>query len=178
MAMKTRSQSGFTILEILVSVTVIALMSIALSQIFISTLRTNTKTEYLKEVKQNGDLALESLVRMTQSAQSVTCISGREMDIINPDGNTTTVECALDGTILRLASTSASGTDYLTSGSVTLSGSDCAASSLSFTCIETTSSQTSVAMMFTLTRAGSAGNIFEQAQETFQTSAIVRSRVP
>lgn len=175
--MKKHSTSGFTLLELMVSVAVIALMSVVLSQIFISTLRTNTKTELLKEVKQNGDFALESIARMVQNAYGATCISDKELSILNADGNTTTIECVLDGTTLRLASSSGSLTEYLTSHSVTLGDATCATSTLAFGCEEAVGQRTMVTVSFTLSRVGNAGNVFEEAEEQFQTSAVVRSSV-
>jgi len=175
--MNRRIQSGFTLLEILISIAIIAVLGVVLSQVFISTMRTNTKTEYLKEVKQTGDLAVETLARMIQNAYAVTCVSDKELEIQNPDGNTTTIACTIDGAILRLASSSATITEYITSEGVTLGTDSCATSALSFDCTETSGQRTMVTISFTLSRAGYAGGVFEEAEHSFQTSAVVRSSV-
>jgi len=43
---------GFTLLEILISISIAASVSILIAQVFFTTSRTNTKTELLKDVKQ------------------------------------------------------------------------------------------------------------------------------
>lgn len=172
---KQRVHCGFTLLETLVSVAIIAVVSAVLSQVFISTLRTNTKTEILKEVKQNGDLALETITRMIQNAQSITCVTDQSLALVNPDGDTTTLGCSAAGSTLRLASVSASTTAYITSESVTLGNSVCSASTLQFTCQESVGVSTGVTVFFELTKSGSYGNQFETASESFQTSAVMRS---
>jgi len=170
-----RISVGFTMLELMVSIAVIALLSVALSQIFISTLRTNTKTEILKEVKQNGDLAMENMTRMIQNAASVTCASSQELTVQNQDGGTTTFACTSDGTALRISSSSGTSTEYITSRSVTLGSGACDASTLAFTCQEALGDPTSVTISFDLSRTGGISGQIENASESFQTSAVVRS---
>lgn len=167
--------AGFTLLELLISVAIIALLSVVMSQVFISTIRTNTKTEILKEVKQNGDLALESMVRMIQNAEMITCDTPQSLSIVNPDSNTTTLACVADGEAMRLASASASTTVYLSSKLVTLGGSSCGTSTLTFTCAGGTGVRTSVMISFRLAQTGAPGDQFETASESFQTSAAMRN---
>ena len=168
------TQRGFTLLEMLVSVAIIAMVSVVLSQVFISTIRTNAKTEILKEVKQNGDLAIESISRMVQNAKSISCPTATSLLIVNPDGGSTTIGCALDATTTRLASTSAT-TVYLSSKSVTLGGTDCASSTLQFTCTATTGLPSHVAVSFRLAQIGTPVDQFERASESFQTSVTMRN---
>ena len=163
---------GFTLLEMLVSIAIIAMMSIVLSQVFISTIRTNTKTEILKEVKQNGDAAIESITRIVQNAQSVTCPTPQSLAMVNPDGDTTTLGCTVDGTT-RLSSTDAIGTVYLTSKSVSL-GATCA-STLLFTCEEVSGLPSHVTVSFSLVQKGTPGDKFEKASESFQTRVTMRN---
>lgn len=179
--MEYRGQSGFTILELIVSVGAIALMSMVLSQVFFSTLRTNTKTELLKDVKQNGDIAQETMVRMIQNAISVTSpcdaigTESTSIDILNPDGATTTLGCALDGTVTRLASSSASNTYYLSSSNVSLGGTTCATSTIEFVCVGGAGRQSTVTISFSLAQKGTPVDQFEKASGAFQTSVTTRS---
>lgn len=174
-------EAGFTLLELIVSVTIVALVAVVLSQVFLVTLRTNAKTEISKDMKQNGDLALESMVRMIQSAKKVTstCDSAgtvsQSLTIINDDEGQTTYECSLDGTATRLASTSASGIEYLTSSNVTMGGTLCSASSLSFTCSGGAGVPSSVTISFDLSQSGMSDTAFEQTSESFQTTATMRN---
>lgn len=177
----TLRQRGFTILELVVSIGAIALMSMVLSQVFFSTLRTNTKTELLKDVKQNGDIAQETMVRMIQNSIDVTSLcdaagtTSTSVDIVNPDGATTTLGCALDGTVTRIASSSGSATDHLTSSNVTLGGTTCAASTLQFLCVGGAGNQRTVTVTFSLAQKDTPVAQFEKASGSFQTSVTTRS---
>lgn len=174
-AMKIRLKAGFTLLEMLVSVGVIAVISVVLSQVFIVTLRTNTKTELLKDIKQNGELALETMMRMIQSAKNVTCPTTQSVTVTGPDDGVTTFECSLSGSVTRIASTSAAGTKYLTADNTTLGGSNCAASSLAFACAGGVGVPVSVTIGFRLSQAGVSGASFEEVSESFQTSVTTRN---
>lgn len=166
---------GFTLLEMMVTIAIIALLSVVFSQIFISTLRSNTKTEILKEVKQNGNLALESMTRMIQNATRVTCPSSQTLSIQNPDGNTTTLACAEDSTTTRIASSSASETVYLSSTLVSLGSSVCSSSTLLFTCDLVSGLPSRISIAFRLSQAGLATAEFEQSGEDFQTTVLMRN---
>lgn len=172
---------GFTLLELVVSVAIVAIISVVLSQVFLVTLRTNAKTEISKDLKQNGDLALESMVRMIQKARRVTspCAGtgtvSQSLTIINDDGGQTTYECVLDGGSTRLASTSAQRTEYLTSTNVTMGGSQCSSSSFSILCAGGAGVPASVTIVFQLSSSGISDAAFEQANESFQTTATVRN---
>ncbi|MBP9814661.1 type II secretion system protein [Candidatus Woesebacteria bacterium] len=167
--------SGFTLLELIVSVAAIALMSTVLSQIFFTTLKTNTRTELLKEVKQNGDFAQESLTRLIQNAQSLKTIcdtvgvESSSIEIINPDGNTTTLTCVDDGDVARMASVSASQTEYLTSTNVTL-GANCTTSNFTFVCKGGTAVPNSLSISFTLSHVN-----YDTFSSTFQTTVTTRN---
>ncbi len=171
----TPNISGFTLLELIVTVAAIALMSTVLSQIFFTTLKTNKRTELLKEVKQNGDFAQESLTRMIQNAQSLSTIcdsagvESTSIAIVNPDGNTTTLTCVDDGEVARMASVSASQTEYLTSTNVTL-GATCTTSTFTFVCKGGTAVPNSLTISFTLSHVD-----YDAFSAAFQTTVTTRN---
>lgn len=173
--MKRLRHSGFTLLEMIVSMAIIALVSVVLSQVFIATIRTNTKTELLKDMKQNGELALETMTRMIQNAKSVACVLDESVTIVNSDTGQTTFTCVLDGTTTRLASVSAEGTQYLTSSNASLGGSSCAGSTLAFSCTGGIGVPATVTITFQLSQTGAGIAAFEQASESFQTSVGTRN---
>lgn len=166
-----------------VSIAILAIISVVLSQVFITTVRTNTKTELLKDIKQSGDFAMETMVRMIQNAREVTSscsISGTALtsvSLINEDFGETSFSCLYDGTSTRIASVSANGTAYLSSDNVTLGGSSCGESTLAFTCYGSAGIPTSITISFTLAQGGVAAHAFEQTSESFQTSATMRNVV-
>lgn len=113
--MKHMKKRGFTLLELVVSIAAIAIMSILLSQVFITTIRVNTRNELSNEVKQNGELVLTTMTRMIQNAQDVSSpcntdgYTDSSLSIVNPDSDTTTFQCIRDATssgVLRIVPTS------------------------------------------------------------------------
>lgn len=172
--MNRTDHRGFTLLEMLVSIAIVAIVSIILSQVFISTLRTNTKTELLKDIKQNGELTFETMVRAVQNADDVICSDSKTLVVTDTSGNTT-FTCGLNGSITRIVMQTASGTSYLTTDNATLGGGSCGASSLSFVCTGGTGEPVTVNMSFVLGQAGTGAQKFEEFSESFETSATMRN---
>lgn len=176
---RTRS-GGFSLLEILVTVGILSVVSVVVSQVFFATTRSNTKSEIIREVKQNGESAMTTISRMVQGAQSVSsgCSSGgttsQSISIVNADNGATSFGCVLDNAVTRIASTSAA-TVYLTSAYVTLGGASCAESSLSFVCTSTPGAKPTVKISFTLEQKGTPIDQFAKANVGFQTTVTLRN---
>lgn len=172
--------AGFTLLELLVSMSILAIVGILLTQVFVTVIRTNTKNEVTKEVKQNGYLAFSVMTRMLQNALDVTsdCVSTGStapmITITNPDGGATTFECRSDSGVLRISSTSGTPS-YLTSPGVTLTGADCTAG-LAFTCTTLSTNKKSVNIVFSLAQKGTPPDRYDQASEAFQTTVTLRNQ--
>lgn len=174
-------KKGFTIIELVVSIGIIAILGLTVSQIFVSTIRTNTKTEILKEVKQNGEFAMEVMVRMIQNAEKVVSVCDgsdqQAITILNQDGYETTFGCAAVGSpvIYRVASISATSTQYISSSNVTLGGGSCATSSLHFICSNALGLPNTVVVKMDLAQSGVSPDQFEQSSASFQTSVNTRN---
>jgi len=175
---------GFTLLEILISISIAASVSILIAQVFFTTSRTNTKTELLKDVKQNGEFAIGIMERMVKNAlrvESLCLTTGStlsEIQLLNPNGDTTTFGCVLDGEVTRIASTSGTGgTEYLTSANVTIGGASCddSGNSLSFVCTSYPDQPPKVTVSFSLSQIGTPPDKRDQASVTFQTSTSPRN---
>lgn len=176
---------GFTLLETLITAAITATVGILIAQVFFTTTRTNTKTELLKDLRQNGQYAVDIIERMLRNAIRVESdcsaegISLRALEFANPDGNTTTIECKMDGQgVTRIASTSADGvSDYLTNGSVTLGGASCAdaENTLRFSCTQIAGELPKVTVEFSLAQSGSPADQFEQGSNLFQTTVTGRN---
>lgn len=173
---------GFTLIEILISVGLIAIISMVVSQVFLSTVRTSTKAELLKDVKQNGDFALDVIARMIRSAGTVSSactVAGNKspsLSIVNvDDSGGTTFECVQDGTVMRIASRSASKTEFLTSANVSIGGITCADSTLFFTCTLISNEVASIKVEFSLFQAGSLPDQFQKASTSYQTTVLSRN---
>lgn len=177
--------AGFTLLEIMITTAIMGIIGMLISQVFFTTTRVNTKTELLKDMKQNGQFAMDTISRMIRASVEInsTCASsgspGSSIQITNPDGHMTTFGCLLDASTgaTRIASTSAySGlSDYLTSKNVTLSSSSCASASLAFTCTSSPDQPARVKVLYTLRQIGTPNDSFGTASQTFETTVSVRN---
>ena len=180
---KQKSTLGFTLLETLIAVTVVAAVGTLIVQVFFTTTRSNTKTEILKEVKQNGDSALELISRMVRNSSGIQNICDSTttyynyLTITNPDGYATTFGCQFDTSlgISRLASVSAQTVQYLTTNTVTLGGESCSDAKISFGCVSIPDEPGRVTVAFTLSQKGATADTFETSSMEFQTAVSPRN---
>ncbi len=190
-----QQKHGFTLLELLVSAGVLSLVSVIIAQVLFTTVRLNTKTEQLKEMKQTGTATMETVRRMIQNARGVsspctgTILS--ELTIVNIDGIETTFRCAADTqyttrSVFRIASESAtlSTTSFISSGNVTLVANagdagcgiaDTEDAALQFVCTSIGDKVTSVSIFFRLRQQNATTGVFEGATETFQSTGTTRN---
>lgn len=94
--MRMKRSKGFTLIEILVVIGVLAIIVVVGSTSFFNLLKGSMKTRTINLVKQNGDYALAIMERMIRNAQKIdsACTSSMdEISITNPDGGSTTFSC-------------------------------------------------------------------------------------
>lgn len=162
--MRNQLSHGVTLLELLVSVSAIAIVTILIAQVFFTTTRVNRRNVTAQEIKANGDLALNVMERMARNSRALafTCDLGESTTpsaaFVNPDLYTSRITCLSDGTSARVASVSADGTIYyLTGSTLTISATGdktCADSTLTFSC-DALSGTGPLSMEFTLRTLGS-----------------------
>lgn len=68
-----RTRSGFTIIEILVVITLMAIAGTIITGIFISSLRGSEKANYLAVIKQNGQAVLDQIDKVVRSTDNIVC---------------------------------------------------------------------------------------------------------
>lgn len=171
--------SGFTLIEIIVVIGVIALVATVLSSGLLTIFRTNTQSSQSTDTKQNGDQALSSMERMLRAAQSVTSpCDGTDqvnMSFTDRDNNETKLFCAQEGTTTYIASESAKGTSRLTGNTVTL-GVDCVQQNIVFSCTRSPNGSQVVSVAFTLSTVGqSPTSYFNPTSAAFKTIITVRN---
>lgn len=164
----SRSPTGFTLIEVLMTVFILGIVIVVGGNLFFSILKGASKTELTKEVKQNGDYAIGVMERMVRNAQSIQTCTANNIVIKNLDGGQTEFKCLLEGEVTKIAS----GGAFLTSNNVTL-GVSCPGS-LSFSCDQTVAPP-KVTISFTLYQKGSSTRPEEQAQVPFQTTVSLRT---
>lgn len=179
------NKNGFTLIELVVAVAIIAGLGTVLVQALFTTTRSSTKVEKLTDVKQSGEYALNVIERMIRNARALTAVCSEggltptsSAAVTSPDGYETTFACAYDNinNVTRIASVSAFGTQYLTSSSVTLGGASCDADTLAFYCTSIADVPKAVQVTFQLSQKGTPLDQFEKASTIFQTSIGIRSQ--
>lgn len=173
------SQKGFTLMEILISVGVLAIVATLLAQVLFTTAHVNKKAEIVTNVKQDGNFALDVIGRMVRSAKSIDVCSATVLQITNPNNGVTTFQCESDGTAARIASVSASHpTVYLTGGNITLSptgSADCPGNSPAFSCAPPVGAKNQVTVSFTLGQLGVGGSVYERGGASFKNTIRMRN---
>lgn len=102
--MKKRTEA-FTLIEILISVAILAILSAIIASIIFLILRSTSKTSVSKEVKQNGEGAAAIIQEFVRNAETVSSCEAEKLSVLNSDGRITSFYC--DGTEKKIASESA-----------------------------------------------------------------------
>ena len=67
-------QNGFTLVEILVAMAIMAIVGVILVLIFTNTLRGSSKSQILSVIKQNGQSVLENMDKTIRNSDNVVCV--------------------------------------------------------------------------------------------------------
>lgn len=113
---KLKKNDGFTIMEMLVVVGVLGLISVIGSNFFFSSLFGTSKSETLKEVKQNGEYSLKVMEETIKNAYGFVSCDNQSITVKNKDNQRNTFRFESVSSIGRIASDSS----YLTSEKVTV----------------------------------------------------------
>jgi hypothetical protein len=157
-------------------------------------MRTNNKTNIVREVKENGDRAMEIMTRLVQNASSINLAAVScpergtprpvltEILLTNADNGVTTLKCIesdIDGvTVARIASVSASQTIFLTGTTVSLGTSvlnSCDNNAIVFSCNSVNAVPTYVTISYTLRQKNKDSDIEDTSASVFQTTVTLRN---
>lgn len=181
---ETKSQQGYTIIELLTVVGILVVISGLIAGILYSTLRGSNKTKVSTAVAQNGTYALSVIADSVVSAYSVTAIngnpiidctaspSGKIIALKKSDGSTISFSCANN----TIASGSASLLDTSQVKIDTSSLSNCY-----FYCYQPNSDPYSTPIVgfgFTITDKNTSTLLENKASSTFNTSVSLRNYRP
>jgi prepilin-type N-terminal cleavage/methylation domain-containing protein len=72
-------KNGFSLIEVMISIAIIAVIGVISVAIFTQTLRTSSQTEILSKLKQNGEQAVNVMDDTIRNAEAVVCYGPSEI---------------------------------------------------------------------------------------------------
>lgn len=198
----THPRKAFTLIEMVIVTGVLMVVSVVITQIVLSSIRSSVKSESIREMKQNGDQAIDTITRMIQNASDIknpsaasfcSAAPGTTKDsimITNPDGYQTIFRCVEVDTIPRIASTAAyndvaivpTSEQILTAGQTKLvqatnkSSVGCAAMPLQFTCVLNGTSPETITVSFGLVPSRGSNTYVDQAFSRYTNTVVIRNQ--
>lgn len=169
--------SGFTLLEILVVVVLVGALGVLSSTAFFSLLKGASKTDIVKEIKQNGDYALSIMELRLRNATDITapiCVgtAANSLTILNDNGTTSTFQCNLASGAIEEAITGGTTKSLINS---TVKIGQCS-SDFNLTCSGSPNGAKTVTIMFKLQQANANAAASERLIQTFQTQVTLRNK--
>lgn len=159
-------KKGFSLIEILVVLSVFVLLVFISNQIFFSTLKGTEKTQAITAVKQNGNYAVSVIQRSLRNSKGlVSCTTtANKIDYYDADGKQTFFSCVGMG---------GPGDAYIASGSARLTSEEVKVTRCEVICRTTTTPQ-EVEVNFTLEKKG-AIRVQEKAIFDFKAKVVLRN---
>ncbi len=163
-----RYNKAFSLIEILVVISIFAVIGILSTRSIFQTLRSARKSDSLVRVRENINYALGVIERQIRSAESVDCstVTAINMPYIAEGGIGTSFSLATVGTDKFIASGSGALAKRLTSNDITVT-------SATFTCTQTFNNPPSINISITAEDNTSTG--VEKASVTSQTEILLRN---
>lgn len=162
--------AGFTLVELLISISVIGILIIGITDFYLTMVSSRVKNQTISEVERQGATALRLISQLIRNAENLTTptpgssATSLTLDTVDAGNDPTTI----DGTSSRLRITEGLASPvFLTAPSVTLSN-------LTFTNLSRASTPGIMRISFTLTRVHTEGSHEYDYAKTFTTSASVR----
>lgn len=86
--MKKFSNAGFTLIEMIVVISIMGVLGLIFTDILIQTLRGENKVKLISQVKQNGQVSLDKVTNMIRQAEKVVCVGDSGLHNANPADDT------------------------------------------------------------------------------------------
>lgn len=159
-----KNSKGFSLIEILIVVTIFAVIGLLATRSIFLTIRGAKKSDSLVRVRENVNYSLSVIERQLRNSESVTCpnASTSTLSYISLEGTTTTFSCVTAGT-----------DKYIASGSARLTSADISVTGCSFTCTVGTNTPPTVKIAIEAVDAESTS--VEKGSVSAQTQIVVRN---
>lgn len=94
-----KQRSGFSLIEILVVITLFSIVAMLSTQAVVLSLRGARKSEAQAKVRESLSHAMDVMERQIRNAESVSCTSGgKKIDYVDTEKNNSYFECVSSGT--------------------------------------------------------------------------------
>lgn len=166
----TRSQAGYTLIELLLYVVIVSTLLTATSVFFAMTTSARIKTQAVSDIEQQGSFAMQYIARTIRNATTVTSPT------IGASANTTTVTvptASLSPTIFSLSGTTLQVKEGA-AAAIALTSPDVQVTALSFKNVSRAAGIEAVQISMTLSHTNPSGRNEYSYTKTFNTTATVR----
>ena len=161
---KIRIVKGFTLVEIVIVVSLLALISVIGGNFFFSALFGSSKAEALKEVKQNGEFALKVMEESIKNAYGFVSCDPNSIVVKNKDNQNNNYHFEIVDNIGRIASDSS----HLTSERVNVTN-------FSINCITSSGVPPKVIISYTVSQSDLNVRVEKKATYDFKTTVTMRN---
>lgn len=161
---KKKNTSGLSLVEILIVVTIFAVIGLLSTRSIFLTIRGAKKSDSLVRVRENVNYSLSVIERQIRNSESVTCpnASSTALNYVSSEGTDSSFSCVTSGS-----------DKYVASGSARLTSADISVTSCSFTCTVNTNAPASVKVMIEAVDTESTS--VEKGSVSVQTEIVVRN---
>lgn len=171
--------NGFTLIEVLISISIIIVVGVIVGSIIISTLRGSTKATVLSDVKQNGNYAITEMSRVIRSATNINnpvlpcgnpSSAAQTITVTQLDTSQVTFDCSSGNTITE-SQNGGTPVALLNASTTKLVPNSC-----KIICSQQTAADIpSVQIQFSLTQSTTANFAEQSATVPFQTTILLRN---
>ena len=168
---KDRQESGFSIIEMLIALTLFAVVFVVATQSLATSLKNSRKSDSLSKARENVDYAMSTMERLLRNAQSIDLPSCTNSQLVYVDeyGNSTNLSCLPAGSTTGYIA-SGSAAVRLTSNSVVV---DC--SGVTFSCPPPAPGVPESVFITVKVREANLGSSVEGAEVTQKTKIQLRN---
>lgn len=162
----SKTIKGLTLIELLVSIGLLAIVGGIAAVIFFITIMNASKSDTVREVKQNGDYAISVMERMIRGARTIDtpCLgTSSSITIRSPDNQTTTF-------LVNASDQVASNSTTLTNNKVKVNP-----GGLTFTCTQSSGKAPIVSISLSLSQAMASPKVAEMSSINFKTTVSLRT---
>ena len=154
-------KNGFSIIELIVVVGLIALLGVAMSAIMLTTITSSNRVRTSTKIKQAGDYTIGQIQTLIRNARrAITCTSPSQVTLENQDGGQTTISLSAG----KIASNSA----FITPD-------DLSTTNYSLTCGPNDTDPTTIKISFDLQNLVASTKSTEHPVLHFETTAQLRN---